>query len=317
VLAARFHRPARCHRPSTSVAASRQACGHFGQCIYTNLPGVVGVGPERVAAALALPGARAIRLPDVSHRDPTNILPAAAVAIRQRNFEHDAVKAALDSEMLEVRHHPDLSAEGALVSALVTELRDAGHQILQQILVRVDAPTSASTLLRELHDPAARLFDAVQRYTDGLHVAAEQLLGPEIVQMLDDQADQLVPELTSEPSWPTLRAHLLTLSAETGEHPLLHLQTAAAGRDLQTAGDMAAVLDWRLPEPASTDSGPLPWLPGTPQALQDHHVWGQYLGKRSQLVTGLANQIRDCASQNSEHPVWAPPGQPPERRPPW
>ena len=36
--------------------------GDLNQCIYTNLPGVVGVGPERVAAALTLPGAREIRL---------------------------------------------------------------------------------------------------------------------------------------------------------------------------------------------------------------------------------------------------------------
>jgi AAA domain len=180
-------------------------------------------------------------------------------------------------------------------------------EILQQILARDDKPASATTLLRQLSDPAARLFDAVQRYTDGLHVAAEQLVGPRIVQMLDSQADQIVPELTSEPSWPTLRAHLLALAAETGEHPLLHLHTAAAGRELHTAGDMAAVLDWRLPEPA-TDSGPLPWLPGIPEALHDHHVWGEYLAKRSQLVIGLANQVRDCASQNSEQPVWAPPG---------
>ncbi len=181
-------------------------------------------------------------------------------------------------------------------------------ETLQQILARDDAPTSATTLLRELSDPAARLFEAVQRYTDGLHVAAEQLVGPQIVQMLDGQADQIVPELTNEPSWPTLRAHLLALAAETGEHPLLHLHTAAAGRELHTAGDMAAVLDWRLPEPAPTDPGPLPWLPGIPEALHDHPVWGEYLAKRSQLVIGLADQVRDCASQNSEQPVWAPPG---------
>ena len=54
--------------------------------------------------------------------------PRSGRRVRQRSFEHDAVKAALDSEMLEVGHHPDLSAEGALVSALVTELRDAGHE---------------------------------------------------------------------------------------------------------------------------------------------------------------------------------------------
>jgi hypothetical protein len=71
---------------------------------------------------------------------------------------------------------------------------------------------------------------------------------------------------------------------------------------------MAAVLDWRLPEPAPTDPGPLPWLPGIPSTLHDHHVWGEYLAKRSQLVVGLANQVRDCASQKSEQPVWAPPG---------
>ena len=44
-------------------------------------------------------------------------------------------------------------------------------EILQQILARDDTPTSATTLLREQSDPAARLFDAVQRYTDGLHLA--------------------------------------------------------------------------------------------------------------------------------------------------
>jgi conjugative relaxase-like TrwC/TraI family protein len=181
-------------------------------------------------------------------------------------------------------------------------------ETLQQILARDDTPTSATTLLRQLRDPAVRLFEAVQRYTDGLHVAAEQLVGPQIVQMLDGQADWIVPELTSEPSWPTLRAHLLALAAETGEHPLLHLEAAAAGRELHTAQDMAAVLDWRLPEPAPTDPGPLPWLPGIPEAFQDHHGWGEYLAKRSQLVIGLADQVRDCASQNSAQPVWAPPG---------
>ena len=181
-------------------------------------------------------------------------------------------------------------------------------EILQQILARDDTPASATTLLRERSDPAARLYDAVRRYTDGLHVAAEQLLGPQIVEMLDARADQLVPHLTNEPSWPTLRAHLLTLAAETGEHPLLHLHTAAAGRELHTAADIAAVLDWRLPEPAATDPGPLPWLPGVPKALHDHPVWGQYLAQRSQLVTGLANRIRGDAGQDGTQPVWAPPG---------
>lgn len=123
--------------------------GDLNQCIYTNLPGVDGVGPERVAAALALPGAREISLPEVSHRDPTNILPAAAAAIRQRNFDHDAVRAALAAGRLEVRCHHDPSAEGHLVSALVTELQDAGHESVGIFSHHVDATAGLSDYLNK------------------------------------------------------------------------------------------------------------------------------------------------------------------------
>jgi hypothetical protein len=146
-------------------------------------------------------------------------------------------------------------------------------ETLQQILARDEVPVSASTVLMELNDPAARLFQAVQRYTHGLHVAAEQLLGPQTVAELD-QADQYLPGLTTEPAWPTLRAHLLDLAAETGQHPLRHLLTAASGRDLSIAGDMAAVLYWRLTALTPVDPGPLPWLPGIPETLHAHPSGG-------------------------------------------
>jgi conjugative relaxase-like TrwC/TraI family protein len=180
-------------------------------------------------------------------------------------------------------------------------------ETLQQILARDEAPVSASTLLRELNDPAARLFLAVHRYTDGLHVAAEQLLGPQPVAELD-QADQYLPGLTTEPAWPTVRARLLALAAETGKHPLRHMLTAASGRDLGTAGDMAAVLDWRLPELTPSNPGPLPWLPGIPPTLHADPVWGPYLAKRSQLAADLADQVQDHACQGDGPPVWAAPG---------
>jgi hypothetical protein len=177
-------------------------------------------------------------------------------------------------------------------------------ETLQQVVARDEIPVSASTLLRELNNPAARLLQAVQRYTDGLHVAAEQLVGPQTVAELD-QADQCIPGLAAEPAWPTLRAHLLALAAETGQHPFLHLQSAASGRDLSTAGDMAAVLDWRLPELAPTDPGPLPWLPGIPSTLHANPVWGAYLAKRSQLVADLADQVQDQACEGDAEPAWA------------
>ena len=73
-----------------------------------------------------------------------------------------------------------------------------------------------------------------------------------------------------------------------------------------TAGDMAAVLYWRLPELPPTNPGPLPWLPGIPATLHAHPVWGPYLAKRSQLVADLADQVQDHACQGDAPPVWAP-----------
>jgi hypothetical protein len=179
-------------------------------------------------------------------------------------------------------------------------------ETLQRILARDEAPISASTTVRELNDPAARLFQAVQRYTDSLHLAAEQLVGPQPVAELD-RVDQFLPGLTTEPAWPTLRAHLIDLAAETGQHPLRHLQEAASGRELSTAGDMAAVLDWRLPE-LTPNPGPLPWLPGIPETLHANPAWGHYLAKRSRLVANVAYQVQGHACQGDAQPVWAPPG---------
>jgi len=177
-------------------------------------------------------------------------------------------------------------------------------EILQQILARDEAPVSASTMLRELNDPAARLFQAVQRYTDSLHVAAEQLIGRQTVAELD-RADHYIPGLTTEPAWPTLRAHLITLAAETGKHPLRHLVTAAGGGGLQTADDMAAVLDWRLTALTPTEAGPLPWLQRIPPTLQADPVWGDYLAKRSQIVAELVHRVQDHACQRDDPPAWA------------
>jgi hypothetical protein len=184
-------------------------------------------------------------------------------------------------------------------------------ETLQQILARDETPVSASTVLRELNDPAARLFQAVQRYTDGLHVAAEQLAGPQTVRTARPNPTKYIPGLTTEPAWPTLRAHMLALAAESGEHPLRHMLTAASGRDLSSAGDMAAVIYWRLPALTPTDPGPLPWLPAIPSTLQAHPVWGVYLAKRSQSVTDLADQIQDHACQGAAEPIGAPPSRHP------
>ena len=125
---------------------------------------------------------------------------------------------------------------------------DTATDLLDRILARDDSPLSATTMLREQADPATRLADATARYVDALHVAAEHHLGPHALARLDAGADRVVDDLTDDPAWPTLRAHLILLAANGGD-PLTRLTAAAAGRELDTAGDRAAVLDWRLDDP--------------------------------------------------------------------
>ncbi len=74
-----------------TVVGNRLLLGGANQMIYDMLPGRSGVGPQRLTAALARPGAEQIDLPLDSHRDPTMLLPTIAEAVRQRNFNHPAL----------------------------------------------------------------------------------------------------------------------------------------------------------------------------------------------------------------------------------
>ncbi|MGY2872832.1 DNA primase catalytic core [Marmoricola sp. URHA0025 HA25] len=178
--------------------------------------------------------------------------------------------------------------------------------VLERILARDASPKSATTLRREATDPAIRLAEAAAAYTDALYVAAEKTLGSEVVARLDEAVDRVVPGLSEEAAWPALRAHLLLLGA-AGEDPVVMLTAAAGDRELTTSRDSAAVLDWRLDASGLRNSGrgPLPWLQAAPAAIAQHETWGPYLEQRAQLVTTLAEQVRERAASSIITPTWA------------
>jgi conjugative relaxase-like TrwC/TraI family protein len=176
-------------------------------------------------------------------------------------------------------------------------------ELLERILGRDGSPRSASTLLREQRDPAARLGAAAARYLDALHAAAEHLAGPQLVADLERDADRMLNGLAAEPAWPTLRGHLLLLAA-AGADPVDQLLYAAETRDLTTAGGQAAVIDSRIHEMNEVAAGgSLPWLPGIPGRIAADPNWGPYLRARSQLVADLADQVR--LNRPAEAPAWA------------
>ncbi len=179
--------------------------------------------------------------------------------------------------------------------------------ILEGILARDDAPVSATTTAREHASPTLRLGTATARFLDALHVAAEHHLGPAAIAALETGADRIVPGIADDPAWPTLRAHLVLLTA-AGTDPLTALHFAASTRELDTADDRAAVLDWRLDDQLTAGRGPLPWLPDIPQQLRDDPRWGAYLTARSELVTTLATEVRYDVTRTPDAPQWWPPG---------
>jgi hypothetical protein len=182
--------------------------------------------------------------------------------------------------------------------------------ILTAILGRDGAQLSAHSVAAADTDPFARLHRAAAMYTDALGAAAEQHAGPATMSAIDAAAAALGAHVTDAQAWPVLRRHLGLLAAE-GHDPINALHDAAR-TPLANAHDPAAVLDWRLPTPpgsAAEAVAPLRWLPAAPQVLHAHPQWGPYLHARAQLVTELADQIRDTARtwDQASAPAWARP----------
>lgn len=171
-------------------------------------------------------------------------------------------------------------------------------EILERILAHDGQAVSATTHARQAKEPARLLGPAIANYSDALGVAAEHHLGPEAVARLEDQADQLVLFLTSEPAWPTLKGHLVQLAA-AGLDPVDVLRDAIAQGSIDDARDVAALLDWRIDPTKHLPAGPLPWLPGVPAQLAANPTWGGYLAARADLVEHLADQARTAEPSTS------------------
>ena len=118
-------------------------------------------------------------------------------------------------------------------------------------------------------------------------------------------ANQLVPELTDEPAWPTLRAHLLLLAGD-GADPHQRLRAAYDVKEISSADDRAAVLDWRLDDTSllSGGGGPLSWLPGIPDRIAAKPTWGHTW--RPDQIWLLSSPARSASTLEVKHRPGAP-----------
>ncbi|MGI8415078.1 MAG: MobF family relaxase, partial [Nakamurella sp.] len=186
---------------------------------------------------------------------------------------------------------------------------ETSAELFAAIIGRDGSDRSALTEMRESADPANRLGPACDAYTHAIITGLETLLGAERVAQITADAEQALPGITSAPAWETLRGHLVALAGQGGD-PIAAL-TAASERELRTANDPSAVLDWRLDRTGnhSLREGPLPWLPAVPATLTEHPEWEPYLTARQQQVTDLADHITETAAGWTvpTAPAWATP----------
>ncbi len=95
------------------------------QMIYT-FRADEGVGPARLVLATARPGARTFTLPSASLRDPSQVLPSAAEAVRQRRFGAPVLADAVRAGRLLVYHEVDQDRLAEVVTEHITALGEQG-----------------------------------------------------------------------------------------------------------------------------------------------------------------------------------------------
>ncbi|WP_159540979.1 MobF family relaxase [Aeromicrobium sp. 9AM] len=202
--------------------------------------------------------------------------------------------------------HLAMHRDGDLHLLLHPDTREpaTATEILESILARTGAAASATTTAREATSPAAQLHAATTRYADALIAAAADVLGPDRILGIADQAEQLVPGLTDSTGWPTLSAQLLMIESN-GLSARDLLETAVTYRPLDDADNAALVLGWRLHTLAPTGGGPLPWLPAIPSKHAEDPNWGAYLAKRAAQVSTFASDVRTEADERTHE--WLPP----------
>lgn len=183
-----------------------------------------------------------------------------------------------------------------------------GAEFLHRIIDRDGSAVSATTTRERLHDPSEQLATAGARYDEALRMAAVDVIGAKRMQQMYDEAHNIVPRAVTAPAWDTLHAHLAMIELDGGD-PIAALAQAADFRALDTARDVAAVLDWRLDTTGghSSGTGPLPWLAGIPQQLRDHRDHGPWLSARADRAARFAGTVSENAHawSTEDLPDWA------------
>lgn len=163
----------------TAVGNRLLLLGDPHQMIYDQLPGRNGVGMQRITTAMTRPRADSVRLPLGSHRDPTQLLPSVAEAVRERTFTHPALAEALGNGRLRIVKEVDQQPAVDAVIEAIEHSRRRGAETFG-IFLHGNEPTATMSAaltehgvehvavgLSESYGEALSTFFAMLQFADG------------------------------------------------------------------------------------------------------------------------------------------------------
>ncbi len=143
--------------------------GDPNQMIYTFIP---GVSPERFRKMREWAD-REIELNPRSHRDPSGAIPALAEAVRQRQFQNDAVLNALRDKRLIIHFDTDEADVPDLLSDIIKTLRQRGSR---DVGIFVHSNAAVAELAKQLDEAGINyvLIGIPEAYSEALGSMAAQ-----------------------------------------------------------------------------------------------------------------------------------------------
>jgi DNA helicase-2/ATP-dependent DNA helicase PcrA len=240
--------------------------GDPNQMIYDKLPARRGTGEARLKAALARPGTDQLPLQLGSYRDPTQLLPAVATAVRQRRFNHPALDQAIADQRLRIVTGVD---ENPPADAVCEELTRAHAQGARSIGVFMHGNEPTALLSTAL---TARGIDHVavglsESYGEALNTIATMLAYAEGSADWGDVLLRLAVFVTSavrSPNPPALARMLVTgtVTAGLGER-LDNIRLALRDATDITAAAEVAARSW----PSLSRTGERAWRRASAEAM--------------------------------------------------
>jgi ATP-dependent DNA helicase UvrD/PcrA len=242
--------------------------GDPNQMIYDKLPGRTGTGAARLKAARARPGAEQVKLKHGSYRDPSQLPPAKAEAVRKRRFGDPAIAEALASGRLRVLTEVSEDPPADTVCAEIRLAAEAGAKSVG-VFVHGNAPTAALSAALTACGIDHVAVGLSESYGEALNAIATMLAYAEGTAEWEEVLLRMAVFLTSAVRSKKIPALAQTLAAGTAADALaerlrdirLALREAA---DLTAAAQVAAQ-SW----PSLSRTGERAWKRAPSPALAD------------------------------------------------